>query len=66
MTNESPQAPTQNQSNIFERFMNFKRTFQGDPKAMINQMLASGQISQEQLNNAMTMANQMKSMFGIK
>lgn len=35
----------------------FKRNFKGDPKAQIQQMLNSGQISQAQYNQAVQMAN---------
>ena len=34
-----------------------------DPQQMINQMVASGQISQQQLNEAQKMANQMSGQF---
>lgn len=52
--------------NLINEFNNFRRSFTGDPKAMIDQLIASGQINQQQFNNAVQMANQMKSMFGFK
>lgn len=46
-------------ANMMQEFQKFKQNFQGDPKAQVQQMLNSGQISQEQFNKASQMANQM-------
>ena len=46
-------------ANMMQEFQKFKQNFQGDPKAQVQQMLSSGQISQEQFNKASQMANQM-------
>ena len=46
-------------ANMMEQFQKFKQTYQGDPKAQVQQMLNSGQITQEQFNKASQMANQM-------
>ena len=46
-------------ANMMAEFQKFKQTFQGDPKAQVQQMLNSGQITQEQFNKASQMANQM-------
>ena len=46
-------------ANMMEQFEKFRQTFQGDPKAQVQQMLNSGQITQEQFNKASQMANQM-------
>ena len=46
-------------ANMIEQFNQFKRNFKGDPKAQVQQMLNSGQITQEQFNRASQMANQM-------
>lgn len=46
-------------ANMIEQFEKFKQNFQGDPKAQVQQMLNSGQITQEQFNKASQMANQM-------
>ena len=48
-----------NNDNIINRFKQFQQTFKGDPRQMIQNMLNSGQITQEQLNNAMNKANQL-------
>lgn len=48
-----------NMQNILTRFQQFKNTFNGDPRQQIQQMLNSGQISQEQYNKAVQMANEL-------
>ena len=55
-----------NGSNIMTQFNAFRRSFNGNPQQVIQQMLNSGRITQEQLNSAMQRANQMVRMFGIK
>ena len=47
---------------MIQQFMAFKNQFQGDPRAQIQQMLNSGQITQQQYNNAMQMAQQFQAM----
>ena len=47
---------------MLQRFMQFKQSFQGDPRQQIQQMLNSGQISQQQYNNAVQMAQQLQKM----
>lgn len=46
-------------ANMMAEFQKFKQNFQGDPKAQVQQMLNSGQITQEQFNRASQVANQM-------
>lgn len=57
MMNKQPQG-----NDIFSRFRQFQQTFKGDPRQQVEQMLRSGQVSQEQYNRAVQMANQFKSM----
>ena len=38
----------------------------GDPKTIVDQLIASGQINQKQYNDAVSMANQMRMMMGMK
>lgn len=46
-------------------FFTFARNFKGNPEQTVKQMLSSGQISNEALNNAITQANQLyKQLFG--
>lgn len=41
-----------------QRLNQFKSTFKGDPKQKIQEMLNSGQLSQDQFNQFQTMAKQ--------
>lgn len=43
---------------MVQQFQQFKATFQGDPKAEVERLVQSGQLSQEQLNQLQTMAQQ--------
>lgn len=56
-------AGNNGQSNLIQQLLNFKRSFRGDPRQQIQQMLNSGQISQQQYNNAVQMANQISQLF---
>lgn len=57
-----PQNPYQN---MMRQFEDFRKNFTGDPQAKIQQMLNSGQISQQQYNMAVQKANMIKSFFGM-
>lgn len=45
---------------VVQKFMQFKNTYQGDAKQQVQQMLNSGQISQEQYNKAVEIAQQLQ------
>ena len=47
---------------IIQNFRNFQNTFRGDPRQMVQQMLNSGRITQEQYNQAVQMAQQFQQM----
>ena len=47
---------------MLNRLMQFKKTFSGDPKQMIQSMLNSGRISQAQLNQYAQQANEIYKM----
>lgn len=49
-----------NMANFMQQFNQFKQNFQGDPKAQVQQMLNSGQITQEQFNQMANMATQIQ------
>ena len=51
-----------NGNDIFSRFQQFRNSFNGDPKQTIQQMLNSGRISQAQYNNAVQMAQRLRSL----
>lgn len=50
------------QNGLLAQFERFRAMFKGDPKAQIQQMLNSGQITQAQYNQAVQMANQFAQM----
>ena len=56
----------QQQSNIIQRFQQFRRLFKGDPKQQVQQLLNSGRITQDQYNKAVQTANQLAQILGIK
>ena len=59
MNNPMFNAPMNNPMlNMINQFKQFKKTFTGDAKSTVMQMVQSGQISQEQLNMAQNMAKQ--------
>ena len=49
--------------NMLMQFMNFRNSFQGNPQQMIQQMLSSGQVSPQQYQNAVQIAQQLQGMF---
>ena len=49
--------------NLFAQFMQFRNSFRGDPQQMVQQMLSSGRITQQQYDNAVQMAQQFQQMF---
>lgn len=60
------QMQPQQNTNLLQKFQQFRQGFQGNPQQMIQQMMNSGKISQEQYNRAVQMAQQFQKMFGIK
>ena len=48
---------------MIQQFNQFKSTFKGDPKAEIERLVQSGQISQDQLNQLQGMAAQFGNLF---
>lgn len=56
----------QNMMNNFMQRLNYlKQTFQGDPNQKIQELLNSGKVTQEQYNQAVKQATQIKKMFGM-
>ncbi|MCM1364395.1 MAG: hypothetical protein NC122_04115 [Faecalibacterium sp.] len=43
---------------MMQRFNEFRNTFKGDPKQQVQQLLASGKMSQDQLNQLQNVAQQ--------
>lgn len=48
--------------NMLAEFMRFAQSVQGDPRQIVENMLNSGQITQEQYNNAVQRAQQLQQM----
>ena len=48
---------------MFSRIKQFKDTFSGDPKQMVQQMLNSGKITQSQYNQAVQRVQELQRMF---
>lgn len=48
--------------NMLKQLVEFKRTYKGDPKQAVMQMLQQGRITNPQLQQAMQMAKQIQSM----
>ena len=46
-------------SNFINEFNNFRKSFKGNPKQKVQELLNSGRMSQEQFNMLSQMANQM-------
>ncbi len=58
------QTPQMNSGlvNMIRQFNQFKQTFRGDPKSQVQQLLDSGQMSQQQFNQLSQMATQFQNM----
>ena len=66
LMNQNKQSNLSN-NNILNQFMNFKNSFNGDDNKAaekIAQMLNSGQISRNDVNNAIQMAKQFRGLIG--
>lgn len=51
-----------NMNGFFQRLNQLKQTFKGDPHQQIQNMLNSGQVTQEQYNRAVQMAQNIQKM----
>lgn len=54
----NPLYQQMNGANIIQQFNQFRQNFKGDPQKIVQQMLNSGRVSQEQYNHAVQLANQ--------
>lgn len=67
LMNQNKQSNLSNNNNMLNQFMNFKNSFNGDDNQAaekIAQMLNSGQISKNDVNNAIQMAKQFRGLIG--
>ena len=53
-------SPNNNVMQLLQQFQQFRQNFKGNPQEMVQQMLNSGRISQQQYNSAMQMAQQLQ------
>ena len=51
-----------NPMQMLQQFNQFKNSFTGDPKAEVEKLVASGRMSQQQLNQLQIMATQFQAM----
>lgn len=56
-------APADPLSLFMEQFRQTQKTFKGDPRAEVQRLLSTGQMSQQQFNQLGQMANQIMGMF---
>ena len=52
------------QSNMMQQFQQFRATFQGDPEQEVRKLIASGKISQNQLNQLQQAAKMFQALLG--
>ena len=52
--------------NMIQQFQQFKANFRGDPRQRVQELLNSGQMSQQQFNYLSNLANQFQNMFNRK
>lgn len=60
----TPNMANSNLTQLISQFNTFKNNFQGDPKAQVQALLQSGQMTQEQFAQCSQMANQLRSLMG--
>lgn len=58
-----PQSPFSNIQDLQQKFNAFKSQFQGDPQQQVQNLLDSGQMSQEQFNQLSNMAKTFSGLF---
>ena len=56
-------SPFGNMSNMMNQFQQFRNNFQGDPKQKVQELLNSGQMSQQQFNYLSQLAQQFQGFF---
>lgn len=62
--NNQNSGPFGNMQNMMSRFQQFRSQFQGDPKQRVQELLNSGQMTQEQFNQLSNLASQFQKMMG--
>ena len=49
---------------LLQRFQQFQQTFKGDPRQQVQNLLNSGKVTQQQYDQAVKMAQQLRQMLG--
>lgn len=57
-------GPFNNPMQMIQQFNQFRQTFQGDPRQQVQNLLNSGQMSQEQFNQLSSMAQMFQQLIG--
>lgn len=57
-------GPMGDMMQMMQQFQQFKNNFQGDPKAEVERLLQSGEMTQQQLDQLQGMAKQMMGFMG--
>jgi len=58
------QGPFNNMNNVINQFNQFQSTFHGDPKQKVQELLNSGQMTQNQFNQLSNMAQMFQALLG--
>lgn len=53
-------GPFANMSNLMQQFQQFKQSFKGDPKQQVQELLNSGKMTQDQLQQCEQIARQLQ------
>lgn len=61
---QQPQGPFSNAANVINQFNQFRNTFQGDPQQRVQELLNTGQMTQEQFNQLSVMAQSFRQLLG--
>lgn len=56
----NPMPPGNNPIQLIQQFQQFKRNFKGDPRQQVQDLLNSGKMSQEQLDQCTSMARNLQ------
>lgn len=64
MFGNQPNGPFNNMNNVIDQFNQFQSTFQGDPKQKVQELLNSGQMTQNQFNQLSSMAQVFQTLLG--
>lgn len=54
-----------NSNSMFQQFLQFKQNFNGDPRQTVQNLLNTGQMSQQQFNQLAQQATQMQKIFHL-